>query len=102
MKVHVTTNKGDLEYIITEDIKIVFFKVLIALKTNIPVQNFCLKFGSVLLEDDKKLSEYEIKEGACLMTEEFWPPAHEEQQKIGPPGNRVYIQTLLRRLKALK
>ncbi len=101
MKVYVETNRGKLEYTVAEDIKIVLLKVLIALNTNIPVQNFCLKFDSVILDNDKRLSEYNIKDGACLMTEENLSPSPPEYQNFASNGRRVYIKTLLSRLKSL-
>ena len=101
MKVHVTTNKGDLEYTVTKDIKIVFLKVLIALNTKIPVQNFWLTFNLDILENDKKLSDYNIQNGDCLMAEGKLSPSYTENPNFTSTGRRVDIQTLLSRLKAL-
>ena len=99
MKVYVKINECDLEYEVNQYIEIVILKVLIAMNTDIPVENLRLAFNGSILDNHRKLSDYNIQDGNCLTVV---PPTHEEQQKIGPPGNRVYIQTLLSRLKALK
>ena len=100
MKVHVTTNKGALEYTVTEDIKIVLLKVLIALNTGIPVESFWLTFDCVKLDDHKKLSDYNIHDGNFLMAEgSLSPSSIESQSSLLTNSN---IRTLLSRLKALK
>ena len=99
MNVHVTTNKGDLEYTFTADIKIVFLKVLIALNTNTPVQNFWLTFNRVILDNDNKLSDYNIQDGDCLMAEGHLSPSYVESQSSLLPNST--IRTLLSRMKEL-
>ena len=99
MKVHVTTNKGDLEYTVTEDIKIVFLKVLTAFNTNIPVQNFWLTFNDNILQNDKKLSYYNIQDGDCLMAEGYLSPSYVESQPSLLSNSN--IRTLLRRMQEL-
>ena len=100
MKVHVTTNKGALEYTVTEDIKIVLLKVLIALNTGIPVESFWLTFNSDILNDKQKLSDYNIHDGNFLMAEGSLSPSYVESQPSLLPNSN--IRTLLSRLKALK
>ena len=100
MKVYVATNKGALEYTVTEEIEIVFLKVLIAFNTEIPVESFWLTFDCVKLDDHKKLSDYNIHDGNFLMAEGSLSPSSVESQPSLLPNSN--IRTLLSRLKALK
>lgn len=95
MNITVKTSKCDLKYEVNEDIKIIFLKGMIQLFTNILVQNFSLTYNNEILENDKTLREYKIKNGACLILS----PSNVESQPSLLPGSN--IRTLLSRLKAL-
>ena len=102
MKVYVETNRGKLEYTVAEDITVLILKGIISMNTNVEIKDFWLTFKLLdILEDDKKLSDYKIKDGDCLTAEGYLSPSYTEHQKITSTGRRVHIQTLLSRLKAL-
>ena len=102
MKVYVETNRGKLEYTVAEDITVLILKGVISMTTNVEIKDFWLTFQlQDILEDDKKLSYYNITDGACLMAEGKLSPSYTEHQNFTPKGRRVDIQTLLSRLKAL-
>ena len=102
MKVYVETNRGKLEYTVAEDITVLIFKTLISMNTNVAISDFWLTFQlQDILENDKKLSEYNINDGDCLMAEGKLSPSYTENPNFTSTGRRVDIQTLLSRLKAL-
>ena len=102
MKVYVETNRGKLEYTVAEDITVLIFKTLISTNTNVDIKNFWLTFKLFdILVDDKKLSEYNINDGDCLMAEGKLSPSYTENPNFTSTGRRVDIQTLLRRMQEL-
>jgi uncharacterized ubiquitin-like protein YukD len=102
MKVYVETNRGKLEYTVAEDIKVLILKGIISMNTNVDIKEFWLTFKVLdILEDDKKLSEYNINEGDCLMAEGKLSPSYTPNINLTATGRRVHIQSLLSRLKAL-
>ena len=99
MNIKVQTNKGVLDYEVTEDILIVCLKVLVGLMEECHPNNFWLTFEGKILENDKPLSHYKIMDGACLIAGgELTPSNVESQPSLLPKSN---IRTLLRRMREL-
>ena len=76
-------------------------KGVISISTNVAISDFWLTFEDDILENDSKLSEYNINDGDCLMAEGKLSPSYTENPNFTSTGRRVDIQTLLSRLKAL-
>jgi len=102
MNISVTTNRGTLNYTVFHDITVLMFKTLISMSTHVAMKDFWLSFGPPpSLENDKRLSDYNIKNGDCLTAEGKLASDRPEFANYVSLEKRVYIQSLLSRLKAL-